>query len=245
MTTPLPILQPAQPSCTACELHAQARNPGVPSVHLPTSLPFSSTTPLVAVLGMNPGLQEDKVNQPFVGPSGRLLKEVYLKHITPLAHIVLLNTARCYTHSATPPKPKQFRTCFSTYSTLDLTSLASALSPTTPRILLACGAHALSTITKFTSSKAWSLTSAFTRQGTPTNLWGDWQLFTTFHPAAVLRDGNLLHPVSDHMTLIHSALVGQMPVASSPNLVPPFCPPNDPAEANHWNEEFRKNPKMN
>jgi hypothetical protein len=60
-------------------------------------------------------------------------------------------------------------------------------------------------------------------------LWGDWQLFTTFHPAAVLRDPNLLHPVADHMTLLHSALTGQMPVASSPLLVPPYLPPEDPS----------------
>jgi len=98
------------------------------------------------------------------------------------------------------------------------------LDPATPRLLLCAGAHAISTVTKFTHPKPWSLTSAFTRQGTPTNLWGDWSLFTTFHPAAVLRSRNLLHPVADHMTLVHAALIGAMPVASSPRVVPPFSP---------------------
>jgi uracil-DNA glycosylase family 4 len=178
---------------------------------------------------MNPGLQEDRTNTPFVGPSGRLLRDVYLRDIISNACVFLLNTARCYTHSSSPPKPRHFRTCFTTHSSLDLTSIAGDLSVTTPRILLCAGAHALSTTTKFCSARPWSLTSAFTRQGTPTNLWGDWQLFTTFHPAAVLRDPNLLHPVADHMTLLHSALTGQMPVASSPLLVPPYLPPEDPS----------------
>jgi uracil-DNA glycosylase family 4 len=226
--TPLPILLPAHPSCTECELHSGARNPGVPSVHLPESLPFSRTTPVVAVLGMNPGLQEDRTNTPFVGPSGRLLREVYLKHITPHATVFLLNTARCYTHSSSPPKPRHFRACFTSHSSLDLTTIAGDLAIDTPRLLLCCGAHALTTVTKFCSARSWPLSTGFTRQGTPTHLWGDWSLFTTFHPAAVLRDANLMHPVSDHMTLLHSALTGQMPVASSPSIVPPYLPPEDP-----------------
>ena len=223
----LPLLNPLLgqcKDCTLCELHAQARNPGVPGVHMPESLPYTPDNPVVAVLGMNPGLQEDRTIQPFVGPSGRLLKEVYLKHIIPHATIFLLNTARCYTHAATPPKPKHFRTCFSSFSSVDLTSIASHLNPSTPRILLCTGAHAITTVSKFTQPKPWSLTSAFTKQGTPTNLWGDWAIFTTFPPAAVLRDANLMHPVSDHMTLVHSALTGNMPLASSPSVVPPFHP---------------------
>ena len=36
---------------------------------------------MVAVLGMNPGFQEDRFNEPFVGPSGKMLKEIYLSLI--------------------------------------------------------------------------------------------------------------------------------------------------------------------
>lgn len=213
-----------QPQCTSCDLHKYARNPGVPGTILSTSLPPSPTTPVLAVLGMNPGFQEDRTNEPFVGPSGKLLREVYLPSILPLATIILLNTARCYTPSSAPPKPRHFRTCFPKFSAVDLDTIAKTLDPATPRLLLCAGAHAISTVTKFTHPKPWSLTSAFTRQGTPTNLWGDWSLFTTFHPAAVLRSRNLLHPVADHMTLVHAALIGAMPVASSPRVVPPFSP---------------------
>ena len=101
--TPLPILLPAHPSCTECELHSGARNPGVPSVHLPESLPFSRTTPVVAVLGMNPGLQEDRTNTPFVGPSGRLLRDVYLRDIIPNACVFLLHPLLLPTQA--PPLP--------------------------------------------------------------------------------------------------------------------------------------------
>lgn len=238
----LPLLLPA-PSCTACELHKHAKNPGVPGVFLSDSLLPSPLTPMVAVLGMNPGFQEDRFNEPFVGPSGKMLKEIYLPSILPHASVILLNAARCYTPAAAPPKPRHFRTCFPAFSAQDLNAVGQLIAPHVPKILLCVGAHAISTVTKFTQPKPWSLTSAFNRQGTPTGLWGDWQLFTTFHPAAVLRSRNLLHPVADHMTLVHSALIGQMPVASSPRIVTPFSP-NDPTEANHWNDEFRKNPKM-
>lgn len=213
-----------QPQCTACDLHKHARNPGVPGVLLSKALPLDPSTPIVAVLGMNPGYQEDRSNEPFVGPSGRMLKEIYLPSILPHATVLLLNTARCYTPAAAPPKPRHFRCCFPKYSAEDLDTVGALIKPGVPKILLCVGAHAISTVTKFCTPKSWSLTHAFTRQGTPTNLWGDWQLFTTFHPAAVLRSRNLLHPVADHMTLVHAAVTGHMPVASSPRVVPPFSP---------------------
>lgn len=227
MNLPILTLLDPMPQCKACELHTGALNPGVPSMHLPESLPPAPTTPVVAVLGMNPGYQEDRSNKPFVGPSGRMLKEVYLKHIIPHATVILMNTARCYTPASTPPKPRHFRTCFN-WARREFESISDFLHPNTPRFLLCTGAHAIGTVTKFLTAKAWSLSSAFTKQGTPTNVWGDWQLFTTFHPAAVLRDGNLMHPVSDHMTLLHSAITGSMPVASSPSLVTPFHPLKEP-----------------
>jgi uracil-DNA glycosylase family 4 len=213
-----------QPQCTACDLHKYAKNPGVPGVFLPGSQPLSPSTPIVAVLGMNPGFQEDRSNEPFVGPSGKMLKEIYLPAILPHATVLLLNTARCYTPAAAPPKPRHFRCCFPKFSATDLDTVGQYIQPHVSKILLCTGAHAISTVTKFTHGKSWSLASAFTKQGTPTGLWGDWQLFTTFHPAAVLRSRNLLHPVADHMTLVHAAVTGSMPVASSPRVVHPFSP---------------------
>lgn len=50
-------------------------------------------------------------------------------------------------------------------------------------------------------------------------------LFSTFHPAAVLRTGNLIHAVAGHMTLLAAHIRGEAPVPSTPLFVPPFPPP--------------------
>ena len=126
------LLVLSQPQCTACDLHKYAKNPGVPGVFLPESLPLSPTTPVVAVLGMNPGFQEDRSNEPFVGPSGKMLKEIYLPAIIPHATVLLLNTARCYTPAAAPPKPRHFRCCFPKFSALDLTTVGAHINPGIP-----------------------------------------------------------------------------------------------------------------
>ena len=220
----IPLLILPQPTCTACDLHQYAKHPGVPGVFYSPSLTPSPSTPTLIILGMNPGYQEDRSNTPFVGPAGHLLKDVYLPPLLAHASIFLLNTARCYSPSSAPPKTRHFRTCFPLFSAKDIATLALPLLPSTPKILLCVGSHAISTVTRFTQPKPWSLATAFSKQGTPTNLWGDWQLFSTFHPAAVLRTRNLLHPVADHIALVQAALTGQMPVASSPRIVSPFSP---------------------
>lgn len=50
-------------------------------------------------------------------------------------------------------------------------------------------------------------------------------LFSTFHPAAVLRTANLIHAVAGHMTLLAAHIRGEAPVPSTPLFVPPFPPP--------------------
>lgn len=220
----LPLL-PADPTCTACELHKYAKNPGLPGVLLSSSLPPSPTTPLLVILGMAPSYSDDRhMTGPLKGGAQHLFNTVYLPPLCAAATIVLLQTVRCYTPATTPPKPKQCRTCFSNHSTDDLRAACHHLAPETPRALLCLGAHAIATVTKYTQPKSWSLRTAFTKQGTPSTLWGDYPIFTTFSPGAVMHSPNLIHPVTDHITLVHSALVGTMPVASSPHIVRPFSP---------------------
>ena len=84
-------LLPAKPTCVGCDLHSAAKNVGIPSRHLPTSLPPDPTNPVVIVIGMNPGTQEDRQGECWIGPSGQLLSGPYLTgaSITSLAQFGL------------------------------------------------------------------------------------------------------------------------------------------------------------
>jgi hypothetical protein len=52
-------------------------------------------------------------------------------------------------------------------------------------------------------------------------------VFSSFHPAAVLRTPNLLHAVAGHVSLLYAHLTSTAPVPSTPRFVPPFPPPRN------------------
>jgi hypothetical protein len=68
-------------------------------------------------------------------------------------------------------------------------------------------------------------------------------LFSTFHPAAVLREPGLIHHVSDHMALLFAFLTGKLAKPSLPTIVPAFYPRttmHDKLEADYNNDAFRR-----
>lgn len=94
----LPQLQ-AHPECVACELSSLGQQtPGMASIWLDTSLPPGPTVPALLVVGSYPSFNEDKAGVPMVGPSGKILRSVYLEApgLTELATIYIGNALRCY-----------------------------------------------------------------------------------------------------------------------------------------------------
>lgn len=80
-----PTSLPPNPKCTRCDLHKTAT-----SVCIPYSGPKN---PTVLAIGEGPGNDEDRANQPFVGRSGRLLREEIATAGIP--HVGYTNIVRC------------------------------------------------------------------------------------------------------------------------------------------------------
>jgi uracil-DNA glycosylase family 4 len=242
MTISLELL-PSKPTCKACDLHLCAKNVGVPSRHLPTSLPPKSTNPVVIVLGMNPGNQEDRANECWIGPSGQLLTGPYLQGsgIIDTATVYLCNIARCVSPGGTP-KPLHYRTCIG--NTLsDINTILDFHSPAKSRAILCAGADPLRYFSKTFQKKHMYQTEGFKSQGMLIPSLPRTHLFSTFHPAAVLREPGLIHPVSDHMALLFAFLTGKLAKPSLPTIVPAFYPRNpmhDKLEADYNNDAFRR-----
>ncbi len=226
----------SRPDCTLCDLHEEATNPGVPTTWWEESLDPVGDHPILIVLGMNPGYMEDKNNAPFIGPSGQLLRGPYLKgsKLNELATIYFANSARCWTPSASPPRRRHYKACFE-HTIVDANNIVRGRRD--PQVAwLCCGAAAVDTFSRALLPKRINLSGSFKSQSLPFDFVGrspegevgttagKHNLFATYHPAAVLRNPNLIHAVEDHLALLASFFKGTIPRPSEPTVVPPRAP---------------------
>jgi len=216
----LHVLGP-QPTCTRCELSAGGiKNPGVPwrINHA------GQHDAVILILGMNPGFQEDITNACWQGKSGKVMTESYIQgsRINEHADVWLGNIARCYTPSGKPPTSRQYRACWMEHGTKDFLTIMKKYDGARIRAALCAGADPLAHLTRWATGKAIKQADAFINQGMSLTVEGvQFNLFSTFHPSAVLRDPDKIHSVSDHMAIVRSYLKGDMPVASEPRIVSP------------------------
>lgn len=221
----LPVLN-SRSDCTRCDLHQQTlRSVGVPTVRLPHSLKTRPDHPAVFVLGMNPGQKEDAANKPFVGPSGTMLRHTYLggeDSISSSASIYLGNAVRCWTPLDAQPKSRHYKACWS-HTLQDLTSIRAAHDHQILRILCLGVPASKIALRELCGRKTPSFSKLLRSQGTPSTC-NRYLLYFTFHPAAVLRNPNLVHAVADHMQILHDSLCDRRPLPSSPQVVPPRAP---------------------
>lgn len=228
----LPVL-PARPSCTACDLHKTVlAHVGVPGRLLSEVVHRSSDTPVLICIGMNPGANEDRENRAFVGRSGEILAGPYLQSRTgggsslaELADIFALNCCLCSTVGG-KPSARQYKTCSTAHLYPDLCEICR-WADTRPVYLLALGADPVAVITRLLLHEKKSLREALRAQGQVIEFEERWykvNLYTSYHPAYVLRYPNAILAVEDHLALLRASMLGIAPVPSKPNIVPASPP---------------------
>lgn len=246
-TVPLPIFD-QHGECTKCSLYSSVTSVGIPSRWAPWSLPPSPSTPATFFIGQNPGFHEDKQNTCFIGPTGQLTKLCYTgcildkpghpghgQPIGPPIHslstVYLGNTARCGTWGDIKPAKKHYRTC-APYLLEDI----HAIIPTCSRLLLVLlGGPAIEhTYSLLAGDGISTAKTAFDRSGellllqpsSKVPVGTSVQVFSTYHPAFVLRKQAALASVIDHLQLVVDALCGLSAIPSSPIIIPPDFHPH-------------------
>ena len=152
-------------SCRRCQLYRVARRP------VPWSGPIGAS---VAVLGEAPGQVEDKAGEPFIGPSGQLLRK-YLKRVglTP-SELVFVNTVCCY--PARTPTDGEVNACRGNFW-----AQMVLVRPTFVLVLGSVALQALRPGARITQERG----APWVRE----LIDGGYRLyFPTYHPAAVLRN---------------------------------------------------------
>lgn len=165
---------------------------------------------------MNPGNEEDLQGVPFIGPSGHLLRNVYI--LPSLVHlhftVYFTNLARCTTpHSK--PRISEYRTCSSAHLMRDIQALSLHHRPHPP-IYLATGHDPAIYLRRFLEppSPRDPFSTLLVRQ--PISLPDGARMFVTFHPAALLRNRDKLGAIAHHMGLMHSHLISGDPIPNCP-----------------------------
>lgn len=165
-------------ACTLCPLHASR------TIAVPGTGPAHH--PRLCIIGEAPGRQEDQAGLPFVGQAGRLLNEVLEEAGFEREKIFITNIVKCRPPQNRIPAKGEVKTCVTTYLQRQL----ALLQPPMICLLGRTAATALLGVTKLTEVRGMVVEK------------NGYHFFTTLHPAAVLRNGELLPSFRDDiMTL--------------------------------------------
>jgi uracil-DNA glycosylase family 4 len=196
-------------------MHLEAKHVGNPTEWHEGSL---LTGPVVVFVGQNPGEQENArgPNEPhfFIGPAGQMLTDIYIGGINLLSRAVVYksNGLRCGPRSVT--NPPYFNHCV-THLLNDL-ELILAAHRGHPVLVVFVSAPAVTAFWKATTGEKVTQSESFSRQGRVVKLTnGEVVVFSTFHPAALLRDSRFkrgsdkILAVREHLEIISRYLAGE------------------------------------
>lgn len=161
----------------------------------------------LVVVGEAPGADEDRLGEPFIGKSGRLLRGAYIDHwgFQDHADVYLTNAVQFRPPNNRTPRPGEI-----TRQRYRLEADVSSLAESYKTInVLAAGASAC----KAFGMK--SLSAAFKQQGAEV-LFGNVQVrfFATWHPAFVLRDPSVGTSLESHLACLMRHLRGETPTSA-------------------------------
>lgn len=164
-------LEQAVATCQACALCNRRSN-----TVFGTGDPQAS----IFVLGEAPGEQEDIQGQPFVGPAGKLLDQIFLAlpslgpEQTPISrkqHVYISNTLKCRPPANRNPAPEEIAQCAGFWQ--------RQIELVQPKVIMALGRFAVQTLLQ-SSQPIGQLRGRIHR-------YGDIPVVVSYHPAYLLR----------------------------------------------------------
>lgn len=167
----LPDLERALRGCRACPLWRNATQP-VPGEG-------KSGAPLLALVGEQPGDQEDLTGHPFVGPAGKMLDRALEAAGLERGEIFVTNAVKHFKHE---PRGKRRLHKRPNAGEIEICRwwVANELKLVRPRLVVALGATALQSLCAHRSTlEAARVQTLKTREGAP--------LRVTIHPSYLLR----------------------------------------------------------
>ena len=160
-------------SCRLCETRTQV----VPG--------FGDLDKPVMIIGEAPGASEDVGGEPFIGRSGKLLFKLLGEQGISREDCYITNTVKCRPPKNRRPKPDEIAAC-STY-------LEQELNLSKSRVIITLGGTSTMAVLKRTGALQ-SLRGVSMGYGK--------RIISTYHPAAALYNGKLVHELRSDLCLI-------------------------------------------
>ena len=177
------------------------------------SIPPCPVSRAVLIVGEAPGAQEDLKDQPFVGPSGHILRKLYIDFfkLDEKADVYCGNAVRCRPPGNRTPNKTQMKACHG-FLLADVMRLQQEYDEV---LVLVVGGPAARTVWNT------SLKEAFLKQGdfttwVPLNLEKGpmppkpCRVFSTYHPAFVQREPSSGLTVKRHLQILEDYLDGKL-----------------------------------
>jgi DNA polymerase len=163
-------------ACTACPLHAGAKNP-VPGEGNPHAG--------FVCVGEAPGATEDETGRPFVGAAGQLLTKILAAINLAREDVFICNVLKHRPPGNRNPTPDEIKACSP--------FLLRQLELLQPRVILALGTFAAQTLLQTTQPIGKLRGQVHRYYGVP--------LIVTYHPAALLRNPSWKRPTWEDVQL--------------------------------------------
>ncbi len=197
--------------CTLCPLHEECHSVCIPTTLVGLERRHCFQRALL-IIGDRPGRHEDDLNEPFVGPSGHVLRKLYIDFfkLPDKVDVYLTNAVRCYPPGNRDPNKTQLRAC-SAYLLADVMRLQQEYKEV---LVLVVGGPAARVV--------WgtSLKKAFMKQGDFTD-WSNFvkeppeailptRVFSTYHPNYVRMEPSSGLSVKRHIQMLADYLDGKL-----------------------------------
>jgi len=179
-------------SCEKCPLYKNRKN-AVPGE--------GNWRNRIILIGEAPGFNEDEQGRPFVGKAGKLL-EVFLSSVgKKREEVFITNVVKCRPPNNRQPEEEEIKICTSLY-------LDKQIELIKPKLIVCLGNVSANYIFKKFGLKFESMNKQHGKVFSVSNLFIQTKIIATYHPAAILRNQNLMTAAKADWEIIKEAIDG-------------------------------------